>query len=112
MARPDLMHRRDLETKEIISFEILFELVRRKPGFGRRDVVEGLRRALLERARRVQSGRGRRASEARSLLGLWHEITRNGRNVMVQNEGAQACKVVSRSWDQHIGSWMLCADLL
>jgi pyruvate formate lyase activating enzyme len=36
------------------------------------------------------------APEARSLLDFWQEIARNGRDVMVQSEGAQAGELVSR----------------
>ena len=87
VARPNLMRRYDLEPGEVIGFEILFELVR-EPGLRWRDVVEGLRRAPLQRAGRVHSGCGRRALETRSLFDFWQEIARNGRDVMVQNEGA------------------------
>jgi hypothetical protein len=79
MARPNLRRRYDLEPGEIIGFEILFEHVRQEPGIGRRDVVEGLRRVLLQRAGRVDCGRGRSALETRGLLDLWQEIARNGR---------------------------------
>src|ERR1700730_639753 len=73
MARPNLMYRYDLDPGEVIGFEILFELVRREPGIGWRDVVEGLRRAPLQRAGRVQCGRGRRALETRRLLDFWQD---------------------------------------
>src|SRR5262249_19007784 len=76
MARPNLRHRYDLKPGDVIAFEILFELVRREPGIGWRDVVENLRRALLERPGRVHCGRGRRALEARSLLHFWQEFAR------------------------------------
>src|SRR6202023_3910324 len=96
MARPNLMHRYDLDPGEVIGFEILFELVRREPGIGWRDVVEGLRRAPLQRAGRVQCGRDCRAPEARSLLDLWQETARYGRDVRSQNEGAQRGESVTR----------------
>ena len=43
-----------------------------------------------QRAGRVHSRRGRRALKTRSLLDFWPKIARNGCDVMVQNEGAQA----------------------
>src|SRR6202023_1158828 len=112
MARPNLLSRYHAAPGEVIGWEILFALVRREPGIGWRDVVEGLRRAPLQRAGRVQCGRDCRAPEARSLLDLWQKIARNGRDVMVQNEGAQAGEIVSRGRDQRVDSWMLRADLL
>src|SRR3984893_4403180 len=102
MARPNLMYRYDLEPGEVIGFEILFERVRHEPGIGWRDVVEGLRRAPLQRTGRVHCGRDRRAPEARSLLDFWQEIARNGHDVMVQNEGTQAGEIVSRGRDQRV----------
>jgi hypothetical protein len=46
------------------------------------------------------------------LLDYWQEIARNGRDVVVENESAQAIKLVSRRLDQRVDSWMLRADLL
>src|ERR1700730_17358216 len=112
MAWPNLMRRYDLEPGEGIGFEILFELVWREPGIRWRDVVEGLRRASLQRAWRVHCGRRRRALETGGLLDFWQQIARNGRDVVVENEGAQAIKLVSRCRDQPVGSRMLRADLL
>jgi len=43
---------------------------RREFGIRWCDIVKGLRRALLQRAGRVDCGRGRRALETRSLLDI------------------------------------------
>ena len=83
MARPNLMRRNYLEPGEEIGFEILFERDRREPGVGRRDIVEALRRAPLQRAGRIHRGRGRRALEPRSLLDFRQQIARNGCDVIM-----------------------------
>jgi hypothetical protein len=44
---------------KVIGFEILFELVRREAGLRWRDIVEGFRRSLLQRAGWVDCGCGR-----------------------------------------------------
>jgi hypothetical protein len=72
-----------------------------------RDVVKGLRRTPLKGAWRIHRGRGRRALEPRSLLNFWQEIAWNGRDVMVENKGAQASELISRGRDQSIDGWML-----